>query len=123
MVSGCGPLTANELREEVSGLHSNAAEGALMAHEVALNKSRSTLTRVHAQELSADNAASEEKLSDAIVSNGLQHDVNEAIGLADEAATTLDQLALDPKDETTAADAERKLMDIAAKLDQLKAGL
>jgi hypothetical protein len=81
------------------------------------------LTRVHAQELSADNAASEEKLSDAIVSNGLQHDVNEAIGLADEAATTLDQLALDPKDEATAADAERKLMDIAAKLDQLKAGL
>jgi hypothetical protein len=119
-VSGCGPLTSNELREEVKSLHSNAAEGALLAQQVALNKSRSTLTRVHAQELSGATSASEEKLTDAIVESEIKGDVKRALDLADASGTQLDKLATDPKNEELARDAEQKLNRISAEFSVLE---
>jgi hypothetical protein len=122
-LTGCGPLNSNELRQEVSTLHSNAREGALLAHEVAHDRTKYTFVRVHAKELSSESSASAEKLYDADPAGGLRHKVNLAIELANDSTTQLDELAMKPGDEPVALEIEGELLKISDRLERLEEGL
>jgi hypothetical protein len=119
-LSGCEPLNSNELRQEVTGIHSNAAEGVLLAQGVAQDRTRSTFVRVQSKELSSASAASAEKLQDAEAPAELRRPLDRAIKLALDTSDALDELALKPGDEAEAAGTAKKLAELALRSRQLE---
>jgi len=125
-LAGCGgPMTADELSRSIGTLESTAAEGALLADEVARDRTKATFARVHARELgeTADHEA--EKLSDAQAEadGGVAPTKVKAVELADQISAALGRIQIAPHSETEGRSAEQTLNRLSKRAGQLADGL
>jgi hypothetical protein len=120
-LAGCGgPITPDELTRSIQTLESTAAEGALLADDVARDRTKATFARVHSRDLGAVVQHEAEKLNDA---QAEQRQVaaakTRAVDLAGRISTALGQIQTAPGSETgarKAADALSRLSEDAKKL-------
>jgi hypothetical protein len=122
-LAGCEPLGPDELQREVETIQSTAAEGAVLADQIAGQRTKRTFARVHARELgdSADHSA--ERLTDAAPAQTLVTPAQRAITLAERTADALGQLEVAPDDARAAEAAAARLRALAAKAAGLAGSL
>jgi hypothetical protein len=101
--AGCGRETNHDVRASIEQISSIASEGALMADDVARNRTKNTYVRVHGEELSSQAEHEAEKLNDAPIDPALRSRVEKAIGLAGEIGGGIDDLRVGPQDRQKAA--------------------
>jgi hypothetical protein len=101
--TGCGRETNHDVRASIEQISSIASEGALMADDVARNRTKNTYVRVHGEELSSQAEHEAEKLNDAPIDPALRSRVEKAIGLAGEVGGGIDDLRVAPQDRQKAA--------------------
>jgi hypothetical protein len=123
---GCGgPMQPDELKRSIGTLESTATEGALLANQVAHDRSKATFVRVHARELGevADHEA--EKLNDAQAeaAGGVAPAKARAIDLASQISEQLGRMQIAPGSEPDAAAAKKSLDDLSKRAGQLAQGL
>src|SRR3954454_18463527 len=100
LLPGCGELKVDELTRGVKTLRSIAAEGALMADDVARDRTKVTFVRVHGAELSESAEHEAEKLNDSQRPENLDQAVQEAIQIAEAESDAIDKLRVAPGDRT-----------------------
>jgi hypothetical protein len=120
-LAGCGgPIQPDELARSIETLESTAAEGALLAQDVARDRTKATFVRVHARDLGDVAQHEAEKLSDAQADEtDVASAKTDAIDLADRIGTALGQIQTAPGSESdgrTAAAALKRLSEDAKKL-------
>jgi outer membrane murein-binding lipoprotein Lpp len=123
-LAGCGgPMRADELARSVDTLSSTAAEGQLLARDVARDRTKATFARAHARELTevADHEA--EKLADATPSEGIGAEQARAVELAGKIGEALSEIRVSPGDEGAAEVAARRLAALATRTKRLSDSL
>jgi hypothetical protein len=124
-LGGCGgPMQPEELARSIQTLESTAAEGSLLAEDVARDRTKATFARVHARDLGDVAVHEAEKLNDAEAGDAdVATAKTDAIDLADRIGQALGQLQVAPGSEAEgakAADALDRLSKDAGDLaDQL----
>ena len=100
--AGCGgPITPGELSRSIQTLESSAAEGALLANDVARDRTKATFARVHARDLSDVVVHEAEKMNDAKADRAdVAAAKTKAVDLADRIDTALGQIQVAPDSET-----------------------
>jgi hypothetical protein len=112
--AGCGgPMQPQELARSVQTLESAASEGALLAHDVARDRTKATFVRVHSRDLSETVDHEAEKLADADANGEVALRKSQAVDLADRISQALGQLQAFPGVEGKGAAAERELRSSA----------
>ena len=121
LAGGCGRETNHDVRISIEQIASIGSEGAIMADDVARDRTKITFVRVHGEELSAQAEHEAEKLNDAPVAPELHDRVMKAIALAGQIGGGIDDLRTSPQDRHKAsatvhqllqwADEARKLAD------------
>jgi hypothetical protein len=124
-LAGCGgPMTPGELSRSIDTLASTAAEGAMLAGDVADDRTKATFARVHARDMSDVVVHEAEKLNDA---DAEESDVaaakTRAIDLADKIDTALGQIQVAPDDEPGARQAATQLDGLSKQASDLSEGL
>src|SRR4051794_16752775 len=124
-VSGCGgPMTPGELSRSIQTLESTSAEGAMLAGDVADDRTKATFARVHARDLGDVVQHEAEKLNDA---DANEADVSaakqKAVDLADKIGTALGQIQTAPDDESGARTAGHQLSKLSEDAGKLAEGL
>jgi hypothetical protein len=123
LLAGCDPLDSAELKREVDAISSAAAEGQLLASDVAQDRTKATFVRVQAGELASAADESAQKINDATVAAGIQDEADQAIELGSEVSDALGQLVTSPGDEQAGSETEAKLRDLVDKAGKLSASL
>jgi hypothetical protein len=123
VLTACEPLGPDELKREVQSVHSVAAEGSVLADQVANQASKRTFARVQARELSDAAEHSAERLTDAHPAEGLDDATSRAIDLAEATSSAIGEVELAPDDAAEAAAAASRLRDLAARTDVLAQSL
>jgi hypothetical protein len=123
LVAGCQPLGPDELQREVETVHSTAAEGAVLADEVASQNTKRTFARVQARALADSAQHSAERLTDAHPADGLEAPTQRAISLAEDVSSAVGELETAPDDAAAAARSADRLRELARQSDQLAASL
>jgi hypothetical protein len=119
VLSGCGELKVDELNRGVKTLRSIAAEGALLADDVAKDRTKVTFVRAHGAELSDAAGHEAEKLNDSERSESLNEAVQEAIQIAEAESDAIDQLRVAPGNRTRAEDVRAELRHQAVRANNL----
>jgi hypothetical protein len=101
-LAACGREAPHQVRLSVEQISSIAAEGALMADDVARARSKTTFVRVHGEDLSSQAQHEAEKLNDDPISPDLHGRVKAAIKLAGDIGSAIDDLRTSPQDRTQA---------------------
>jgi hypothetical protein len=123
---GCGgPMQPEELARSIETLESTAAEGALLADQVARDRSKNTFVRAHARELGETVEHEAEKLNDAEAEpqGGVAAAKTKAIDLADQISTALGSIQTAPDDEAEGGAAQKELTTLSEKAGKLAEGL
>jgi hypothetical protein len=123
---GCGgPMQPEELARSIQTLESTAAEGALLADDVARDRTKATFARAHARELGETVEHEAEKLNDAEAEaeGGVAPAKVRAIDLAERISTELGRLQIAPDSETEGRGAEQNLNRLSERASQLAEGL
>jgi hypothetical protein len=107
---GCGRETNHDVRLSIEQISSIASEGAIMADDLARDRSKITFVRVHGEELSSQAEHEAEKLNDAPVAPELRARVQKAIALAGEIGGGIDDLRVSPQDRHKASDTVHQLL-------------
>ena len=122
-LAGCAPLSDDELRRQAGAVEATAAEGAVLARQVALDRSTENFVRIHGDELAAQMDHTVAKLREAIdedeVPDELLEPANRTIGLAQDAADALQGLTRVPGAPEAGSAIEQRLeqtADAAARL-------
>jgi outer membrane biogenesis lipoprotein LolB len=118
LLAACGggaEPSAEELKKQAESIQSFAAEGALLARDVADGKSTVPFTRVHAEELAEKAAQLEKELAAA---SRLQVWVQGA-RLAGQVAAALEELEQAPGDAESARRVQRELEAAAKQAEKL----
>jgi hypothetical protein len=118
-LAACEPLGPDELQREVRSIHSVAAEGAVLAEQVADQSTKRTFARVQARELSDAAEHSAERLTDAHPAEGLGDQTARAIDLAERTSAAVGEVEQAPDDPAGASDAASRLRRLAAQTDAL----
>ena len=118
-LTGCGDLSRDELGRGVDSLTAIAAEGRLVARDVAHDRTKATFVRVHAGELSGEAEHEAEKLSDAHPAPGTDVHRLQAVRLAERLSSALSELQTHPGDEARGRRAGRELIDVQGALESL----
>jgi hypothetical protein len=118
-----GPMQPEELARSIDTLTSSAAEGGLVARDVARNRTKSTFVRVRARELGEVVDHEAEKLSDATPQAGISDEKRAAVELAERISQALGQIQIAPDDRDAAREAERKLEELSKRTDALSKSL
>jgi hypothetical protein len=118
---GGGELSAEQFKKQAESIQSFAAEGALLARDVADGKSTAPFTRVHAGELAANAAKLEQTMTSAKPAPGVEAKLARAAELAKRVAVTLEELERSPGDAAAARRVQREL-EAAAKQAETLAG-
>lgn len=98
VLAGCGPEPRHQIRVGIEQLASIAGEGALMADDVARERTKTSFVRVHGEELSAQAQHEAEKLSDETIPSDLKARAQAAIKLASQIGGAIDDLRTSPHD-------------------------
>ena len=122
-LGACEPLGPDELQREVRSIHSVAAEGAVLAEQVADQSTKRTFARVQARELSDAAEHSAERLTDAHPAEGLGDATSRAIDLAERTSAAVGEVEQAPDDATGASDAASQLRKLAGETDALARSL
>ena len=122
--SGCGGLMQpDELARSLGTLESSAAEGALLARDVARDRTKASFVRAHARDLGevADHEA--EKLQDASADGEVRVRKSAAVDLAGRISETLGKIQTGPGSEEEGRSAERSLTRLGDRAARLAEGL
>jgi hypothetical protein len=123
VLTGCEPLSADELKRQAGTVDAVAAEGAILAGQVADERAQQTFTRVHSDDLAAEMEHTEDKLSETQEEGEVPDDLDDltkqTISLAGDTADALDELHLHPGDADQAADTQRKLEELSNRAKDL----
>jgi hypothetical protein len=122
-LTACEPLGPDELQREVESIHSVAAEGSVLADQVANQSTKRTFARVQARELSDAAEHSAERLTDAHPAEGLGDATLRAIDLAEQTSAAVGEVELAPDDAAKASDSSARLGRLAARADSLARSL
>ena len=122
-VAGCEPLGPDELQREVETVHSTAAEGSVLADQIAAQNMKRTFARVQARNLGEAADHSAERLTDAHPAEGLEGPTDRAISLAEQVSGAVGGLEAAPDDAAAAARAADRLRELARQTDELAASL
>ena len=123
VLSGCEPLDQGELAREIEGVASLAAEGAVLADEVAQQETKRTFARVHARELGDSAEHSAERLTDAHPAEGLDGATAKAIALSEDVSEAIGEVEVAPDDAAGADEASERLRALVQKLHHLEDSL
>ena len=123
LLTACEPLGPDELQREVETIHSTAAEGSVLADEIAAQNMKRTFARVQARELADAAQHSAERLTDAHPADGLEDATQRAIALAEDTESAVGQLEVAPDDAVAAQQAAERLRELARQTDELAASL
>jgi hypothetical protein len=120
-LTGCGgPITPGELSRSIQTLESTAAEGSLLAKDVARDRTKATFARVHSRDLADVVQHEAEKLHDARANRAdVAAAKTEAVDLAGRIGTALTQIQTapdSPSDGHSAAVALSRLSEDAKRL-------
>ncbi len=118
-LAACEPLGPDELQREVRSIHSVAAEGAVLAEQVADQSTKRTFARVQARELSDAAEHSAERLTDAHPAEGLGDATAHAIDLAERTSSAIGEVETAPDDAAGASEAASQLRRLADQTDAL----
>jgi hypothetical protein len=123
--SGCGgPITPGELSRSIQTLESTAAEGSMLAGDVADDRTKATFARVHARDLGDVVQHEAEKLNDASADRAdVAAAKKRAVDLAGRIGTALGQIQTAPQDESGAAGAEQQLSTYSKQAGRLSEAL
>jgi hypothetical protein len=117
--AGCGgAISPDELQRGVESLGAAAAEGRLVALDVAEDRTKTTFVRVEARDLGDEAVHEAEKLHDAQAGPGLAGLKAQAVRLAQDIDAALGDLQVSASDPTVARDVARRL-DALSKRAQL----
>jgi hypothetical protein len=111
-VAGCGgssALTESELHKEAETVQSTAAEGALLAGDVARDRSTAPFARIHSGELADQAKSAATALESATAPRTLDVDRKRAAVTALSVQRALERLADSPTDRAVARRVEREL--------------
>jgi hypothetical protein len=123
-VCGCGgPMQPDELSRSIGTLESAAAEGALLAGDVARDRTKASFARAHARELGETVEHEAEKLSDADADGVVAARKARAVALAGRISQSLGDIQTSPSSEPTGAGAQRKLTHLKDDASSLAEGL
>ena len=122
-LAACEPLGPDELQREVETIHSLAAEGSVLADQVATQNTKRTFARVQARELSDAAQHSAERLTDADPAEGLSGPAQKAISLAENVSAAVGEVETAPDNAAGAAAAADRLRQLAGQTDQLAESL
>ena len=122
-LAGCEPLGPDELQREVETVHSTAAEGSVLADQIAAQNMKRTFARVEARELAEAAGHSAERLTDAHPADGLEAPTQRAISLAEDVESAVGDLETAPDDAEAAAEAAERLRELARQTDELAGSL
>jgi hypothetical protein len=123
-LSGCGgPMRPEELARSVDTLSSSAAEGALIARDVARDRTKNTFARARMRELGETVDHEAEKLSDATPQEAISGKKTEAVKLAEDISDALGtvQVSVDNRDRARQAAAD--LDDLSGRAQDLSKSL
>jgi hypothetical protein len=109
----CGREERHQVQLGVEQISSIAAEGALMADDLARDRTKTTFVRVHGEELSSQAQHEAEKLNDDPVDPDLHGRVKRAIKLASDIGSAIDELRTSPQDRSRAGQDAIKLRHLA----------
>jgi hypothetical protein len=118
-----GPMQPEELARSIDTLTSSAAEGRLVARDVARDRTKSTFARVHMRELGEEVDHEAEKLSDATPQQGIGDEKLAAVELAEQISQALGKIQVSPDDRDTAREAGRQLYDLSKRGEALSKSL
>jgi ABC-type branched-subunit amino acid transport system substrate-binding protein len=122
--TGCGgPMQPQELARSVQTLESAAAEGALLAHDVARDRTKATFVRAHSRDLGETVDHEAEKLSDADAGGVVALRKSQAVDLADRISQALGTLQVSPGSRSEGATAERELRRTARRAAEISDSL
>ena len=122
-LTACEPLSEAELHREVESIHSLAAEGSVLARQVAAQDTKRIFARVQAGELSDAAEHSAERLTDAHPAEGLDDATGRAIDLAERTSSAIGEIETAPDDAPAAARTTRQLELLADLTDSLAESL
>jgi hypothetical protein len=116
-------MQPDELARSIGTLESAATEGALLASDVARDRTKATFARVHARELGETVVHEAEKLNDAEAEGGVASKKVKAIDLADRISAELGRIQIAPGSEIEGRGAEENLDRLSKQAGQLAEGL
>jgi hypothetical protein len=123
-LSACGgPMRPEELARSVDTLASAASEGALIARDIARDRTKTTFARVRARELGETVDHEAEKLSDATPQQQIADEKAAAVNLATAISEALGDIQTSPADRDAAREAAGKLDDLNRRAEELSKGL
>ena len=116
-------MEPQELARSVQTLESAASEGALLAHDVARDRTKATFVRVHSRDLSETVDHEAEKLSDASARGLVAERKTAAVNLADRISQSLGRIQISPGSEREGRSAEASLTRLGDRAGKLAEGL
>jgi len=121
ILTGCngGVVDRHALKRDAEQVGSLAAEGQLLAKDVARGASTRQFARVHARELSRAASDLEDALARRPTAAGIAEDVRELSRLAGKVSDELEQLGRHPADAALANSVERPLQDAVDAAEEL----
>lgn len=124
LCAGCGgPMQPDELARSIGTLESAAAEGSLLAKDVADDRTKATFARAHARDLGETVDHEAEKLSDASANGLVAERKTAAVELADRIEQALGQIQIAPGSEQEGRSAEARLTRLGDRAGRLAEGL
>ena len=116
-IAGCGSsstLTEKTLQKQDEKVHSAAAEGELLASDVARDRTTEPFARIHSGELAEQAKAVAKKVRGAEAAPGLERERRQVLTRATRVERALDQLHAAPTDQELARSVEAELGRLAS---------
>jgi hypothetical protein len=116
-IGGCGgssTLTEKVLQKQDEMVHSAAAEGELLASDVARDRTTEPFARIHSGELAEQAKAVAKKVREAEAAPGLERERRQVLTRAARVERALDQLHAAPADQELARRVEAELGRLAS---------
>jgi hypothetical protein len=124
LVNGCGgSMQPDELKRSIGTLESTAAEGALLANDVARDRTKATFARAHARDLGETVDHEAEKLSDAQAGGTVASRKATAVTLAGRISQALGDVQTSPGSERAGSSAATTLTRLGDRAGRLAEGL
>jgi hypothetical protein len=112
--SGSGTLTQEQLQKELETVQSAAAEGALLASDVARDRTTEPFARIHSGVLAEQVKPAVETLANGKASGGLEAERRQAASEARAVSAALQQLHASPENRAVARRVQRELEELSA---------